>query len=81
MVCDQSGEGYEYKNNFLAKEKIPNRKGRLCFLCFFCFVTGIHSMKGLIATTRHGNTRKRSTKRLKVTRNMFRMNLNLKDVY
>ena len=37
-------------------------------------------MKGLIATTRHGNTRKRSTKRLKVTRNMFRMNLNLKDV-
>ena len=68
------------KTVFWRKKKSPTERGDYAFYAFFCFVTGIHSMKGLIATTRHGNTRKRSTKRLKVTRNMFRMNLNLKDV-
>ena len=34
-------------------------------------------MQGLTATTRHGVTRKRSTKRLKHTGNLFRKNLQL----
>ena len=42
---------------------------------------GIHSMQGLTATTRHGVKRKRSTKRLKHTGNLFRENLQLKDLY
>ena len=33
---------------------------------------GIHSMQGLTATTRHAVKRKRSTKRLKDTGNLFR---------
>ena len=37
--------------------------------------TGIHSMPGWTATTRHGVTRKRSTKRLKHTGNLFRKNI------
>ena len=41
------------------------------------FLIGIHSMQ---PTTRHGATRKRSKKRLKCTGNMFRKNLQLKDV-
>ena len=44
------------------------------------FLIGIHSMHGSTATTRHGVARKRSTKRLKHTRNLFRKNLQLKDV-
>ena len=41
---------------------------------------GIHSMQDWTATMRHGVTRKRSTKRLKQTGNLFRKNLKLKDV-
>ena len=37
-------------------------------------------MQGLTATTRHGVARKRSTKRLKDTGNLFRKNLQLIDV-
>ena len=37
-------------------------------------------MQGLTATMRHGVTKKRSTKRLKHTGNLFRKNLQLKDV-
>ena len=39
------------------------------------FLIGIHSMQGSIDTTRHGVTRKRSTKRLEHTGNQFRKNL------
>ena len=35
------------------------------------FLIGIHSMQGWTATTRHGVTRKRSTKRLRDTGNFF----------
>ena len=41
---------------------------------------GIHSIQGWTANTRHGVTRKRNTKRLKHTGNLFRKNLQLKDV-
>ena len=44
------------------------------------FFIGIHSMQGGADTTRHGVTTKRSTKRLKHTGNLFRKNLQLKDV-
>ena len=36
---------------------------------------GTHSMQGYTATTRHGVTRKRSTKKLKHAWNLFRKNL------
>ena len=44
------------------------------------FLIGIHSMQGRTATASHRVTRKRSTKRLKHTGNLFRKNLQLKDV-
>ena len=37
-------------------------------------------MQGLTATTRHGVTRKGSTKKLKYTGNLFRKNLQSKDI-
>ena len=43
---------------------------------FYVFI-GIHSMQGWTATTRQGVTRKRSTKRLKHKRNLFRKNLKI----
>ena len=42
------------------------------------FLIGIHSMKGWTATLRYGVTRKRITKRLKHTRNLFRKNPTVK---
>ena len=50
------------------------------FVGFSFFLIGIHSMQGWTATTRHGVTRKRSTKRLKHTGNQFRKNLQLNDI-
>ena len=51
------------------------------FFCLFvCFFNGIHSMQVWTATRRHGVTRKRSTKRLKHTGNMFKKNLLLEGV-
>ena len=47
--------------------------------CFF-FLIGIHSMQGWTATTRHGVTRKETQKGLQDTENLFRKNLELKDV-
>ena len=44
------------------------------------FFNGIHSMQGWTATMRHGVTRKRSTKRLEHTGNLFRKNLQLKNM-
>ena len=40
---------------------------------------GIHSVQGWTPTARHGVTRKRNTKRLRHTGNLFRKNLQLKD--
>ena len=47
--------------------------------CFFIIAT--HSMQGCTTTTRHGASRKRNIKRLRHTGNLFRKNLQLKDVY
>ena len=44
------------------------------------FLIGIHSMQGWAATTKHEVTRKRNTKRLRHTGNLFRKNIQLKDV-
>ena len=44
------------------------------------FLIGIHSMQGWTATTRHGVTGKEAQKRLHDTENLFRKNLQLKDV-
>ena len=44
------------------------------------FLIGIHSMQGSTATARHGVTRKEAQKRLQGTENLFRKNLQLKDV-
>ena len=45
-----------------------------------CILIGIYSMQDQKATTRHGVTRKRSTKRLKHTGNLFRKNLQLQGL-
>ena len=47
---------------------------------YIYFLIGIHFMQGWTATTRHEVTRKRNTKRLRHTGNLFRKNLQLKDV-
>ena len=44
------------------------------------FLIRIHSMHSQTATTRHGVTRKRSTKGLQHTGNVFRKNLQLTDI-
>ena len=44
------------------------------------FLIGIHSMLGWTATTRHEVTKKEAQKRLQYTENLFRKNLQLKDV-
>ena len=44
------------------------------------FKIGIHTIQDLTATTRHGVTRKKNKKTLKHTGNLFRKNLQLKDV-
>ena len=56
-----------------------DRKNIYQKICFFK-KNGIHSMPGSTATTWNGVTSKRSTKRLKHTGNLFRENLQLKDV-
>ena len=69
-----------YDNSFLKVFIIS----QLIFIIFqsFCFffLIGIHSMQGWTATMRHGVTRKRSTKRLEHTGNLFRKNLQLKNM-
>ena len=50
------------------------------FTCNFFKKIGIHAMQCWTATMRHGVTRKRSSKRLKHTQNLFRKNLQSKDV-
>ena len=49
-------------------------------MLIFLFLIMIHSMQGWTATTRQGVTRKRSIKRLQHIGNLFRKNLQLKDV-
>ena len=46
----------------------------------FFFLIGIRSMQGWTATMRHGVTRKEAQKRLQNIENLFRKNLQLKDV-
>ena len=47
---------------------------------WWLFLIQVHSVKGSTATTRQGFTRKKTTKELKHTENMFRKNVLLKDV-
>ena len=49
-------------------------------LILIFFLIGINSMQGWTATTRHGLTRKEAQKILQDTENLFRKNLQLKDV-
>ena len=81
-------EIYIKKNMQICKEKTKSRARKSMFwpgvkreiVFFFFFWIGINSMQDWIATTRHGVRRKRSTKRLKHTGNLFRKNLQWKDV-
>ena len=53
----------------------------IIFLLIFFFLIGIYPMQDWTATTRHGDTRKKKAqKRLHDTENLFRKNLQLKDV-
>ena len=45
------------------------------------FLIGTHSIQGGATTTRHRVTRKRSTKMLKHTENLFKKNPQLKDIF
>ena len=45
------------------------------------FFTEIHFMQGRIAITRNGVTRKKNSKRINHTGDLFRKNLQLRDVY
>ena len=56
------------------------RKVNIIFAIWIFFKIGIYSIQGWTATTRHGVTRKRNTKRLRHVWNRFRRNLQLKDV-
>ena len=44
------------------------------------FLIGVHTMQDWTATTRHGVTKKEAQKRLQDTENLFKKNLQLKDV-
>ena len=75
--------------NFIKKKTSAQAQGfplnfakllRITVLRNIFFKIGIHSVQGLTATTRHGVTRKRRTKRLKHTEDLFIKNLQLKGV-
>ena len=84
---------YNYLDKFLKHifEMGVNRKSdfmqdwKFCFVLFlfffFIFLIGIHSMQGWTATTWHGVIRKKNTKILTQTVNLFKKNVQLKDVY
>ena len=59
---------------------LPLKGFLIDFLFESFFWNGIHCMQDWTATMRHGVTRKRSTKRLEHTGNLFRKNIQLKDV-
>ena len=72
-------------NKFRATKINPNKFTQIYFKWIqksdFFFLIGIHSMQGWTATTWHGVTRKGNTKRLRQKGNLFRKNLQLKNVF
>ena len=74
--------GFEFVNLLLKiKGRGDRRPNFFIFVVWSAFFfIGIHSMQSWIATTRDEVLRKRSTKRLKHTGNLFRKNLKLKCV-
>ena len=64
-----------FGNRFMENIKVNMKYTRIFF-----FLIGIHSIQGWTATTTHGVTRKETQKRLQDTENLFRKNLQLKDV-
>ena len=50
-------------------------------ILFLFFLIGIHSMQVSTATMTHGVTTKEAQKKLQNTENLFRKNLQLKDVF
>ena len=57
-----------------------NDSGNMIIYLMIFFLTEIHSMQGWTATMMHGVTKKEAQKRLQDTENLFRKNLQLKDV-
>ena len=51
-----------------------------CQFTYYFFFIGVHFMEGSTATMRQGVTRKQAKKRLQNRENLFRKNLQLKDV-
>ena len=62
------------------KRKRERTHKTILMLLFFNWYSLLHSMQGWIATKRHEVKRKRGTKRLKDTGNLFRKNLHLQGV-
>ena len=81
FVCPLSkflkNQYFDLNPNPWAQQKMPSLE---LYGQFIIFLIGIQSMQGWTVTTRHGVTRKRSTKRLEHTGNLFRRNLQLEDV-
>ena len=65
---------------FLGNDDAEGSEFKFINMSFFFFFIGIHSMQGWTATTRYGITRKRNTKGLRHKWNLFRKNVQLKDV-
>ena len=69
---------FQFKN-LLQRVDLMYQRPKCPFVLFvsagdFFFLIGIHSFQSWTTTTRHGVTRKRNTKRLRHTGNLFRKN-------
>ena len=67
---------YKSLQKVTLKSLVLHKVHRICL-----FLIGIHSAQGWTATTRHGATKNGNTTRLKHTGNLFRKNLQLKDIF
>ena len=71
---------FKKENPFFSSNQIYDILSEEILFEMIFFLIGIHSMQSRTAPMRHGVTTKRSTKRLHHTGNLFRKNLQLKDV-
>ena len=71
---------YSCTISFLVKILLVKLKNFYIKYAWIFFLIGVHSMQGWTATTRHGITRKEAQKRLQDKENLFRKNLQLRDV-
>ena len=76
-TCDPAAMEAEFPSSVGSIAVGGNSPSIGVWISFLFFLIRIHSMQGWTTTTKHGNTRKRSTKRLKHRGNLLRKNLQL----